>query len=353
MIGAGARRFAETDDGGDLFARIGAFLREQRLSPDPQHYAFAYRVMTEAHGPLAKAVADITDGGVRLSRGDIESLGGAATVGATATDAAPDRCAAESEQAARIKVKADGLVAQTQMQVEGFTDIVQAMRAETEGFGRDLAASANAMRGAETLGADAIVRLTGAMLHRVQSAESRLEAATHEACELRVKLEEARDNARRDPLTGLPNRRTFEEAYAARIADGASVCIAVCDVDHFKAVNDRFGHAVGDRVLKAIADALSQGCADHLVARYGGEEFAILFDGITCEDALATLETVRRTVAAKRYRLRESDEPLGAVTFSAGLAEADAGEPLGGVFGRADALLYAAKSNGRNQLSIR
>ncbi|KQS03145.1 hypothetical protein ASG11_01755 [Sphingomonas sp. Leaf357] len=321
----------------DLFARIGEFLWEQRLSPDPQHYAFAYRVMTEAQGPFGQTVAKLTDGGVRLSRADIEKLGGA-----VAMDAA-------SQQAARAK--SDGLVAQTQMQVEGFTDMVQAMRIETEDFGRDLAASADAMRDTG-LGTDEVVRLTGAMLDRVRSAESRLEAATHEASELRAKLEEARDNARRDPLTDLPNRRAFEEAFKTQSANGAALCVAVCDVDHFKSVNDRFGHAVGDRVLKAIAEALSTACSGHMVARYGGEEFAILFTGTDRATALATLEGARITVAAKRYRLRESDEPLGAVTFSAGLTQGAEGESLGTVFGRADKLLYAAKHAGRNQLQI-
>jgi diguanylate cyclase len=321
----------------DLFARIGEFLWEQRLSPDPQHYAFAHRIMTDRNSALAKAVATITDGGVRLSRSDIEKLGG--TIAPTAIEAATAR---ETN---------DKLVAKTQMQVDGFTDMVVAMRAETEDFGRDLAASADAMRNAAAV-PDDVVRLTGAMLDRVRTAESRLEAATHEATELRAKLEEARDNARRDPLTDLPNRRAFEEAFAAGVAKGERMCIAVCDVDHFKQVNDRFGHAVGDRVLKAIAEALTTTCSEHVVARYGGEEFAILFTGIDRVAALDTLELARKAVAAKRYRLRESDQPLGEVTFSAGLTCAEEGEGLGTVFGRSDKLLYAAKHAGRNQVQI-
>jgi diguanylate cyclase len=105
-------------------------------------------------------------------------------------------------------------------------------------------------------------------------------------------------------------------------------------------------------VLKAIADALTSSCTGHLVARYGGEEFAILFRKVDRVAALDTLELARRAVAAKRYRLRESDEPLGAVTFSAGLTAAREEECLGTVFGRADKLLYAAKHAGRNQVHI-
>lgn len=335
-----------------VFEGIRAFLCAHRLSPDPLHYAFAHRVVANPDGALARSVTALTEGGVRLSAHDVEQLGG--TIGALAVPdvsaRAPRAAAAPAPAPASPTAGAavDGLVAQTQMQVEGFTDMVRAIQAETQDFGRNLAASADAMRSSATT--DEVMRLTGVMLGRVHSAEARLAAATREASDLRAKLEEARANARRDPLTDLPNRRAFEEAFAERTAQGDAICLAVCDVDRFKRVNDQFGHPVGDRVLKAIADALSAACADHLVARYGGEEFTVLFTGLAPADALATLESARATVAAKRYRLRESDVPLGAVTFSGGLSPAAPGEPFGLVFGRADRLLYAAKEAGRNQV---
>ncbi|QIG78783.1 GGDEF domain-containing protein [Stakelama tenebrarum] len=331
-----------------LFDRIGAFLRDQRLDPDPVNYAFAHHLLVEPDGPLARAVAELTYGGVRLTRRDIESLG-------CGVLPAPQGPAPETD-AGPTRKQAEGLVASTQMQVEGFEDMVHAMRAEAQGFGRDLAESAAAIDRSRSGGGnggaslDDVARITAGMLERVRVAETRLDAATREAADLRTKLEEARDNARRDPLTDLPNRRAFEEAYAAQMGAAQSVCIAVCDVDHFKSVNDRFGHAVGDRVLKAIAEALSQSCPGHLVARYGGEEFAILFSGISHGAALATLDRARATVAAKRYRLRDSDEPLGAITFSAGITQAHPDEDYAHAYQRADALLYDAKANGRNQV---
>lgn len=320
-----------------VFDRIRAFLENNRLGPDPVNYAFGYRVVNDPAGPLAKAVAALTDGGVRLTKRDILALGG--DVGNAPIEAPAATPAGE------------GLVAQTQMQVEGFQDIVRAMRSETADFGRDLAATADAMRvstSADSL--DEVLRITGAMLDRVQNAESRLELATREASDLRAKLEEARDNARRDPLTGLPNRRAFEEAYADHLAKGSPICVAVCDIDHFKLVNDGFGHAVGDRVLKAIGAVLAEECGDHVVARYGGEEFVILFAGVALEAGQQMIESARQLVAKKRYRLRESDEPLGEVTFSAGLTAAGPDEDVGDVFVRADRLLYAAKADGRNCL---
>lgn len=333
-----------------LYMAIGDFLADHRLSVDPVNYAFAHRVLSQPAGPLATTVARLIDGGVRLTSRDIEELGGVTPVaGATVARAEPEQKEARSTAAADAAMQA--LVARTQMQVEGFADTVRAMRAETQDFGRDLRASTDALQGADGAGAiDDISRLAGSMLDRVLSAEGRLAAATEEAESLRRELEEARDDARRDPLTGLANRRAFEDGFTEAVQAGKAICVALCDIDHFKSVNDRFGHAVGDRVLKVIAGALSDACGNHLVARYGGEEFAILFTDTDVAQAVDTLDGARATVAAKRYRLRETDAPLGAVTFSGGVSPYQPDELVGSVMGRADKLLYRAKDLGRNNI---
>jgi diguanylate cyclase len=337
--GSAARKSAVVDPVWQLYNSIGTFLSDHRLDIDPVNYAFAHRLLSDPKGPLSRAVAAITDGGVRLTARDIISLGSEVHTGPRAADAV------ESVG------KADALVARTQMQVEGFADMVDAIRVETQDFGRDLAASAHAMRGSgDAPLAIGIARLAEQMLERVNSAESRLDDATREASALREQLEEARDDARRDPLTGLPNRRGFFESYAECQAAGTPMCVAICDIDRFKHVNDRFGHSVGDRVLAAIAESLVEGCEAHLVARYGGEEFVILFAGIDAKTAQETLDRVRARVAGKRYRIRENSEPLGAVTFSAGFIEVASGEAAEAAITRADALLYAAKSEGRNRV---
>jgi diguanylate cyclase len=339
-IARAVRSEMEGDEGRALFERIGAFLLDQRLAPTPTNYAFVHRLFTEPDDALARAVELITERGVRITPRDIQTL---------TADHGPEE---PNDCHVDLKARTEGLVARTQMQVEGFADMVTAMRAETADFGRDLAASAEAMStGSDTPQAsDDVVRITAAMLDRIRVAEEKLESTTREANDLREKLEEARDNARRDPLTQLPNRRAFEEAFAAQEATGGSMCIAVCDIDHFKSVNDRFGHAVGDRVLRVIADALSLTCRGHLVTRYGGEEFAILFTNVPLEQARAVLEHARGTVQTKRYKLRDNDAPLGEITFSAGLTPVEPGEMHQTAFHRADRLLYLAKHEGRNQV---
>ena len=331
-----------------LFAAIGDFLADHRLSVDPVNYAFAHRVLSNPDGVLAISVARITDGGVRLTSRDIEDLGHRA--GAPGATAATDEAESEDASALTPNAAMQALVARTQMQVEDFADTVATMRHETQTFGRDLLAGADAIRAASGAAVEDITQLANAMLDRVQAAEERLAAATVEAEALRLELEAARDDARRDPLTGLANRRAFEDAFTKAANEGATICVGLCDIDHFKSVNDRFGHAVGDRVLKVIAEALREACGPHLVARYGGEEFAILFTGVTTDEAVATLDTARGSVAAKKYRLRETDAPLGSVTFSGGVSAREAGEVMGSPMGRADRLLYAAKATGRNAI---
>lgn len=338
MAGAIAVRERSTRD---VYARIGAFLSAQRLAPDPANYTFAYRVFAEPNGPLAAAVERLVDGGVRLTRADIDSIG--------ATTGAPARPA--NEAAPPTAAATQAIAAATQGHVESFNELVGSLSAETAGFGRDLAASAGRIR--DTAGAAPVEEVLGliqAMVDRVTEAEGRLEAARHEATDLRARLAEAQDHARRDPLTDLPNRRAFEEAFAARAAAGAAISIAIVDVDHFKTINDRFGHGVGDRVLKAIAAGLAKGCTDHVVARLGGEEFAILFADCTAAAALALLDEARQQAADRRFRLRETDSPIGSVTFSAGIVVRQPGEALTACLSRADALLYSAKAAGRNRV---
>ena len=156
----------------------------------------------------------------------------------------------------------------------------------------------------------------------------------------------------RDPLTGLANRRALTEAFAAALASGRPHCLAVVDVDHFKRINDRFGHAVGDRVLTAIAKTLGEACGDALVARYGGEEFALLFPSGDAVRMAEALERARAEVASKRYRLREADTALGTITFSGGIVTVARAESFDNAFARADVLLYRAKQAGRNRIEL-
>jgi diguanylate cyclase (GGDEF)-like protein len=156
-----------------------------------------------------------------------------------------------------------------------------------------------------------------------------------------------------DVLTGLPNRRAFQ-AMAARILerarhDGTPVAIIICDLDHFKAVNDTYGHAVGDRVLKVFATAARQAMRpNEFIARLGGEEFAAIFPGASAHASCASAQRIREAFAAAAETV--GDHAVAA-TVSIGVVIAEEGNvPLETLMEAADAALYRAKLNGRNRV---
>jgi len=328
-----------------LYLRIGAFLAEQRLSPDPEHYRLAHAILHDPTGAAATEIARMAAAGTRLGRAELEALAAGAPAAATA-DAAPD-----SGSAAMPDHQVRELVAATQAQVDGVADIVRTMRRDNRGFGRDLAQSAAEIGATEPTAVDRLSDITDGMIARMQEAERRLAHATDEIERLRRKLSEAHAMARRDPLTGLPNRLALSEAFTARVGDVH--CLALCDIDRFKRINDQHGHGVGDRVLNMIGHALAEHCPGHLVARYGGEEFAVLLKGLNVAEAARLLDRARASIAGRRLRNRETDAPIGAVTFSVGVTAVRANETSEETIERADKLLYTAKAQGRDRVCAR
>ncbi|WP_199422940.1 histidine kinase N-terminal 7TM domain-containing diguanylate cyclase [Actinotalea solisilvae] len=163
---------------------------------------------------------------------------------------------------------------------------------------------------------------------------------------------ELASQASQDALTGVGNRRSFEERLAAAVAEahasGTPMSLALLDLDHFKAVNDTHGHAVGDRVLVEVALALtSSAVPGETIARIGGEEFVLLLPGLTAPDAAARAEEARRRCSATRVPVRGGD--VG-VTASLGVAELTPDGTPDSVLRAADRAMYAAKAGGRDQV---
>jgi diguanylate cyclase len=176
-------------------------------------------------------------------------------------------------------------------------------------------------------------------------------ALNAETVTLRSRLDVTTEEALRDPLTGAFNRLAYDRRAALEVArwrsDGGKLSMIVCDIDHFKRINDGFGHAAGDKVLKEVARVLQdQLRSSDFVARYGGEEFVVLLNGAGSDAALQIAEKLRRSIKAAPFRSRGERVP---VTISCGIGTFDGDDTLEIVFERTDAALYAAKAAGRDR----
>jgi len=198
-----------------------------------------------------------------------------------------------------------------------------------------------------------LATLARAMLERTRELEKDMTRSALQSQTLRRSLDDARKAAEEDQLTGLPNRRSFEARYLREYAEaqaaGEHLCVAFCDIDYFKRINDTHGHEAGDRVLSSVASSLAR-IADARchVARHGGEEFVILLRGRSLEEAWQVLDDMRARQAERRLVNRATDVAFGQITFSGGVANVFAYPDPRAALRGADAALYQAKAKGRN-----
>ncbi|WP_419816811.1 diguanylate cyclase [Glacieibacterium sp.] len=196
---------------------------------------------------------------------------------------------------------------------------------------------------------------TATMVEANQRLSGELEQAAGETALLRNRLKAAEAAAITDPLTGVLNRRgalrRLEAAQAAaRVGDGP-LSVAMVDIDFFKRVNDRFGHAMGDEVLRYVAEHLDAAAGDGgAVGRLGGEEFMVMLPGVAQMDATRLIDQARGALAARIIRRSDNGSSMGRVSFSAGTAIDGADDTPDTLLARADAALYSAKHMGRDRV---
>lgn len=171
---------------------------------------------------------------------------------------------------------------------------------------------------------------------------------------MKKELEAVREMARTDGLTGLLNRGAFDkELLDLCHQPPVSLSLALFDLDNFKALNDNFGHLVGDKVLQFFSSLLKKhGNAPHICARFGGEEMVMILIDVSQHQAIELVDAIRMDLAKSQLKQKNTDHVIGQVTVSAGISFFQLGDTPSSLIDRADRALYKAKNNGRNQLKI-
>ncbi|MDD5249039.1 MAG: GGDEF domain-containing protein [Rhodocyclaceae bacterium] len=206
-------------------------------------------------------------------------------------------------------------------------------------------------------GIDTLREHTRTMQGAVATLKGRLDDSRREIEQLRQEVAKAREDALADVLTGLANRRGFDLALGARLAGRepgeAGPSLLIVDIDHFKRVNDSYGHLFGDKVIRAVAQILKDNVkGKDTAARYGGEEFVILLPDTPLDGARFVAEKIRATVEKCRIKRADSQETVATVTISLGAACYRGGESASDFVARADKALYTSKNRGRNRVTL-
>lgn len=323
-----------------LLDEIAAFLLTYELDVTPNNLFTAHGAFSGSNPGLARKIAQRVTAGLAITQEWLDEV--------TAADEATD--------------KHDGiqhLMARLELTLESFSKNATATRSATSNYSDELeqhVAELDQVQGTGQI-LSSLADLAKAMLERTRKLETDMRHSEDEAKALRRSLEKAKRDAEVDHLTGLPNRRAFESVLEREYRDARAsfdpLTLAFCDIDHFKLVNDTHGHDTGDRVIRLIAEMLATISDDNChVARHGGEEFVMLFRGVSLTEAHKRLDGLREQMAERRLVNRKTDEPLGQITFSAGVADVfDFPDPRAALKA-ADEALYAAKQAGRNQVAI-
>lgn len=179
-----------------------------------------------------------------------------------------------------------------------------------------------------------------------------LDTAQQEAEQLRAELEAQRREAMIDPLTGLFNRRAMDHHMENIWAEDADLSVLVMDIDHFKRINDTYGHAIGDVVIRNVAETVRKSIrGEDIAIRFGGEEFLVLLPNTALDGALTVAETIRKRIEALRLVRKQDNFSLDPFTISLGVAQRNPRDDRDSLFQRADQALYRSKSSGRNRVT--
>ena len=278
--------------------------------------------------------------------------------GAPFTDQVGERIAAEHLAAAKLNGEILEAGKNLSDELDNVSRAIVSARENNEAYEQKLASASVSLEteGPETVRGtvETLSQATRKAREEQELLETRLAETNDELGRLRAHLEQVRRDAMTDALTNLANRKAFDEALQRTCVEadacGGTVTLAMIDIDHFKVFNDTWGHQTGDQVIRYVASVISRMSEGRgIAARYGGEEFAVIFPDTQAEKILPIIEKAREEISTRVLKRRSTNENLGAVTISTGLAQLTRGEEAVELLERSDGALYAAKRGGRNR----
>lgn len=320
-----------------LMQEISDFLLDNGLSITANNLLAAHAAFSGEDAALARKIVDRRSAGLPITQEWLD----------------------QNRAADGLQESVKKIVGALETSLETFTQTTRSAHAAAESYNSQIAQQVSAVPDTADP-ATMVAALEGIaqeMIARGNEFAAEMKRSEAETESLRKELEKARHDADVDHLTGLPNRRAFESLldrhFREARQEAENLCVAFCDIDHFKRVNDTHGHDTGDRVIRAIGEALARITNDNChVARQGGEEFVMLFRGKTPQEAWDKLDAVRENFGSRNFVNRSTEEPIGQITFSGGIADVFAYANPRDALKAADEALYRAKEGGRNRIML-
>ena len=333
---------ADRDRSHALSLRAQELIRDYGPSASPRSYAVWYSYVSAEHPLMNDAVKRLIAQNGSLSEFNVDELHETYLNGRRLSEAAGATSATMLSEIESIIEVLELSLGSTAQYGESLRALTQDLTAGTPNRGRLREIVAN------------LVAVTREVAVNNRTLEARMRESHNEIESLRETLEATRIESLTDTLTGLANRKHFEDSLRM-LVEGAGkqgvACLIVLDIDMFKGFNDRYGHLTGDQVLRLVAIVMRETVGPGAtLARFGGEEFGIVLPGSDRAAARAVADRVRTHVAGRELVKRSTGESLGKVTVSLGVAEYRRGDTAISLLERADLCMFAAKRAGRNRV---
>lgn len=327
----------------DIAAQTFELIQEYKTPPIPKAYEVLYSYVSSDREPVRDRVNEAIERDGVLNLYDIDQIHS-------------DFFSYSEAMQARQDETAGGMEAE----LTNLMDMISVQMSSTQTYSRSLdIADVTISNGVSAQQLRSTIKVLISENQRARDESKRLASSLEQSrgtiSQIKESLASAREEGLRDALTGLRNRRHFDKSIVEEIQraadEGTPLSLCIADIDHFKRVNDEFGHPTGDAVLRLVGALLAENLKGRdIPVRYGGEEFAIILPKTKLKSAERLADRIRQQLSEKRLVLTENKQGLGTITASFGIAQWSPGEAEGDIIARADAMLYQAKRAGRNRV---